>query len=158
MCDNEGAKAPKPKKLSKKEQRQILKMKYGGRCAYCGEELGDRWHADHIKPVLRRSKVVYDENGRIARNDDGSWKYKVVGMHKPEHDILDNMNPACVQCNLYKSCMGLESWRKCIRENFQKYIQRNMGLRAAKRFGLLSIHDQPVEFYFEKYDREHQEK
>ena len=75
MCDNEGAKAPKPKKLSKKEQRQILKMKYGGRCAYCGEELGDRWHADHIKPVLRRSKVVYDENGRIARNDDGSWKY-----------------------------------------------------------------------------------
>ncbi len=31
MCDNEGAKAPKPKKLSKKEQRQILKMKYGGR-------------------------------------------------------------------------------------------------------------------------------
>ncbi len=68
-------------------------------------------------------------------------------MHKPEHDILDNMNPACVQCNLYKSCMGLEYWRKCIRENFQKYIQRNMGLRAAKRFGLLSIHDQPVEFH-----------
>lgn len=108
MCDNEGAKAPKTKKLSKKEQRQILKMKYGGRCAYCGEELGDRWHADHIKPVLRKSKVVYDESGKIARNDDGSWKYKVVGMHKPEHDILDNMNPACVQCNLYKSCMGLE--------------------------------------------------
>jgi hypothetical protein len=28
-----------------KEARSALKAKFGGRCAYCGVELGERWHA-----------------------------------------------------------------------------------------------------------------
>lgn len=35
-----------------KKQRAELHMKYAGRCAYCGCELGDRWHADHFEPVI----------------------------------------------------------------------------------------------------------
>ena len=37
-------------KLNKK-QREKLKQKYGGNCAYCGCELGNKWHADHIEAV-----------------------------------------------------------------------------------------------------------
>ena len=36
-----------------KKQRAELRMKFGGRCAYCGCELGDKWHADHVQPVIR---------------------------------------------------------------------------------------------------------
>lgn len=41
-----------------KKQRAELRMKFGGRCAYCGCELPEKgWHADHVeavKAVLRR--------------------------------------------------------------------------------------------------------
>lgn len=41
--------------LSKK-QRIVLRAKFGGRCAYCGEVLKEKgWHADHVEPVLRKS-------------------------------------------------------------------------------------------------------
>ena len=36
-----------------KLQRAELKQKFGGHCAYCGELLGDKWHADHIEAVKR---------------------------------------------------------------------------------------------------------
>lgn len=35
-----------------KSQRAALREKFGGRCAYCGSELGERWHADHIEPIV----------------------------------------------------------------------------------------------------------
>lgn len=31
-----------------KQQRAELRNKYDGRCAYCGDLLSDRWHADHF--------------------------------------------------------------------------------------------------------------
>ncbi len=37
----------------KKAEREQVRLKYGGRCAYCGVVLGDRWHADHLAPVVR---------------------------------------------------------------------------------------------------------
>jgi hypothetical protein len=37
----------------KKSEREQVCLKYGGRCAYCGVELGERWHADHFEPVVR---------------------------------------------------------------------------------------------------------
>lgn len=36
-----------------KQQREQLKQKFGGLCAYCGDLLPDRWHADHIEPIVR---------------------------------------------------------------------------------------------------------
>ncbi len=33
-----------------KKQREKLRMKFGGRCAYCGCELPEKgWHADHVQ-------------------------------------------------------------------------------------------------------------
>lgn len=32
-----------------KKQREKLRMKFGGRCAYCGCELPEKgWHAGHV--------------------------------------------------------------------------------------------------------------
>ncbi|WP_349665206.1 HNH endonuclease, partial [Escherichia coli] len=56
-----------------KKQRAELRMKFGGRCAYCGCELGEKWHADHVKPVIR-----FDGN-----------------MLHQERDDISNMVPAC---------------------------------------------------------------
>lgn len=38
-----------------KKQRAELRMKFGGRCAYCGCELPEKgWHADHVEAVYRK--------------------------------------------------------------------------------------------------------
>ena len=59
--------------LSKK-QRIVLRAKFGGRCAYCGEVLKEKgWHADHVEPVLRKS--VQDMQA-AAR---GKFKLKATG-------------------------------------------------------------------------------
>ena len=31
-----------------KTQREELKQKYDGYCAYCGDPLGEKWHAESI--------------------------------------------------------------------------------------------------------------
>ena len=64
-----------------KKQRAELRMRFGGRCAYCGCELGDKWHADHVEAVRRNIS-----NG--------------CAMDRPENDTVSNMVPACIPCNL----------------------------------------------------------
>lgn len=48
-----------------KKQRAELRMKFGGRCAYCGCELGEKWHADHVKPVIRFDGNMLHQNVTI---------------------------------------------------------------------------------------------
>ena len=48
-----------------KQQRQQLKDKYGGKCAYCGCDLADRWCTNPIKTkeVVKKSvKVLIGNN------------------------------------------------------------------------------------------------
>ncbi|MCF3107294.1 HNH endonuclease [Niabella sp. CC-SYL272] len=66
----------------KKGDRKKVFEKYGGRCAYCGCELGDKWQVDHAI-----SKCY--------------WFY--VNSSDPEGvNHIDNLKPACVPCNHYK--------------------------------------------------------
>lgn len=126
-------------KLSKK-QRAALREKFGGRCAYCGGELGDRWHADHIEPVVR--------------ND---W-FKRAGFpaetHRPpdypERDTLDNMNPACVPCNLDKHSLTLENWRALMQRSNEVLMRDVSTFRRAVRYGLVELKAEPIVFYFER--------
>ena len=61
-------------KLSKK-QREELRLKFGGRCAYCGCQLPEKgWHADHIEPIVRdfiynKNKQRFKTNG-VCRNPE----------------------------------------------------------------------------------------
>ena len=54
-----------------KTQREELKQKYAGRCAYCGDGLTDKWHADHLEAVVR-------ETIELLRNEQDSIKKVVI--------------------------------------------------------------------------------
>lgn len=115
-------------KLSKK-QRQGLRMKFGGYCAYCGQLLPEKgWHADHVDPV-----------------------YRVAGMMLHEdRDCIDNMFPSCHPCNLHKSCSDLENYRRIIDDGRREFLKSGKG-KALVRMGLVQMKTCPVVFWFEIY-------
>jgi len=129
-----------PEKLTKAKRKE-LHNKYGGRCAYCGDPLGPRWHADHLDPVVRRSKFVSGQG--FVPTGEMDW---------PERDKLSNFNPSCIPCNLYKGALSLESWRQAI-QHLNDLLLRDSGpFRHALRFGLVQETRKPVLFYFETLD------
>lgn len=115
-----------------KQQRTELKMKFGGHCAYCGELLGDKWHADHFAPIYRG----HDENKDISHR--GS-------------DEIENLMPACVSCNLSKSTWSLERWRDELKAKVERLHKCEKNFRLVVAFQQVEITDKPVMFFFEKY-------
>lgn len=113
-----------------KQQRLMLHQKYGGKCAYCGCELGDKWHADHISPIVRDWV-----NGRCLR---------------PENNHIDNFNPSCPSCNIIKGSLSLESFRKVIAKFVPSLNRDSTQYKFAKRYGLVKETDVEVIFYFER--------
>lgn len=63
--------------------RELIKNKFGGMCAYTGKPLGDDWQIDHIQPKC---------NG--GQND------------------IENLIPAIKIINHYKRSFGLEGFRE----------------------------------------------
>jgi 5-methylcytosine-specific restriction endonuclease McrA len=150
-------------KLSK-TQREELRMKFGGRCAYCGCELPEKgWHADHVEPVEREwwknTKWWKDSHGKkwTFNEETGKLACEMVelepaGLTYPERDTLENLFPSCRACNLDKHAMSLEGWRTVIanKVNVCRYAS---AFRHAERFGLIHIVDTPVVFWFEQYEK-----
>ena len=84
-----------------KKQRAELRMKFGGRCAYCGCELPEKgWHADHVQPVAR----ISEQDMKAA--EKGIFKLKATGEVRNIYaDTLENQFPACARwkCSENKS-------------------------------------------------------
>lgn len=121
-----------------KYQREQVRLRYGGLCAYCGEELGTRWHADHLISVVREFVFAgggTKNTGRLLR---------------PENDHLDNMMPACVPCNIDKHSMALEAWRAKLSRSCEVLANNHPTYRHAVRFGLVRETGARVLFYFER--------
>lgn len=95
-----------------------------------------------------------------ARTAGGCWAndgMPTAGkMHKPERDTLENMNPACPPCNIDKHSLSLEEWRKMIQRSNDVLMRDVSAFRRAVRYGLVSLKDEPVLFYFEKLALEKQ--
>lgn len=129
------------------KQRAILRMKFDGKCAYCGCELPEKgWHADHVEPILRIS--TQDMNAA----EKGLWKLKNTGeSYRPHLDNLENIFPACQPCNLLKSTYSVEMFRKQISLQVERGRKSSMNFRTAERFGLIKTTDNPVVFWFERY-------
>lgn len=135
--------------LSKK-QRAELKMKFGGRCAYCGCELGDKFHADHVQAIIRETEVV----PRHERKDPYKFEIRQTGKsERPHLDVLDNMFPACVPCNLFKSVFTVEMFRQEVQRQAERARAYSVNFRTAERFGLIREVVKPVVFWFEQYDK-----
>ena len=115
-----------------KTQREELKQKFGGRCAYCGDQLGEKWHADHLEAVVRDLTTGKPE--------------------KPENDVIENLMPACTACNHNKRSMSLESWRNLLAHYRDVQVIRDCSqIRHLMRFGLVEFIQEPVVFYFERF-------
>lgn len=126
----------------KKSEREQVRLKYGGRCAYCGIELGPRWHADHLEPVTRELLS--------KKNPNGTWRLVSGKPLKPENDHLENMMPSCAPCNISKGGQSLEGWRTWIARHVESLNQYHPIYRLAKTYGLIAETGAAVTFHFEK--------
>lgn len=139
--------------LSKK-QRSELRLKFGGRCAYCGCSLAPTgWHADHVIAVWRDSKWV-PSSWELGRYVPG--KYVANGkVLRPEHDVLANLFPACRPCNIDKGASKLGDWRKWLQNRMISSMRANIpNFRHAERFKRLVVVSTPLVFWFETYELE----
>jgi hypothetical protein len=120
-----------------KQQRSALRERFDGRCAYCGADLGDRWHADHVEPV---------------RRTDWMRRFGVMreGPDHPERDTLANLLPACAPCNIDKHSFDLETWRAMVGRRLEVLRQHSSAYRHALRFGLVKEQPAAIVFYFER--------
>lgn len=110
-----------------KEQREILREKYFGKCAYCGRELENIFHEDHFNPIFRDRSVKPERAGE---------------------NNYSNLMPSCPRCNLWKKTYTIEEFRKEI--NLQKErLMKIPGFRLALDYGLVEIKDNNAVFFYE---------
>lgn len=139
-----------------KPERERIRMMFGGRCAYCGQELIDKWHADHVEPVRRQTEYVHGEVTKA-----GYTKTRATGkLYSPENDNKDNLYPACVRCNILKADTNVEGFRSILTyfANSIPTISTYTHVHHLMRFGKLSIDTTLVVFWFEKYRAEQARK
>ncbi len=124
--------------MSKKVRQEIFE-KTGGKCAYCGCELGKGWHADHMDAVNRN--YGYNRETR---------KWFCRGLNSPENDHVDNLIPSCPSCNITKSGMSVEDFRGFIERSIDRLNKGHYNAyKFGKRFGLIHETPKSVVFYFE---------
>lgn len=100
--------------------REQVRLKCNGRCAYCGRDLPERFHVDHVISVW----------------DHGENNY-------------DNLLPACPQCNNFKSVLSLEQFRRDLQGQVAMARKTSVNFRNAERFQQIIINEHPIVFYFE---------
>lgn len=88
--------------ISKKLRQQVYE-KYGGRCAYTGKPLDDKWQVDHVTPYLYLT-VRYPSHLEIINH-------------------INNLLPACQIINHYKRSKDLEEFRQYML-TFHKRLER----------------------------------
>lgn len=120
-------------KVSKAERERIYRM-FDGRCAYCGIELGARWHVDHVEPIIRNT----------YRKQAGA-----PDILRPSNHRTDNLFPACAPCNLDKGAMSVESFREWIRTHLSS-LYRQANFKNVMRHGLIAETGAPIIFHFER--------
>lgn len=123
-----------------KAQRDQLRQKFGGKCAYCGAGLDKAMHADHLKPVTR---ITRDQYGRSLPASE----HRMMGA---QHNTVENMMPACAPCNLHKGGYSLEGWRDILQRSASILRRDTSTFRAGERFGIISAKERPVIFHFEQ--------
>jgi hypothetical protein len=146
-----------------KAQRATLRMKFGGKCAYCGADLPERgWHADHVEAVHREwwktkewrenHTVIYeyDRENNTCTSRPATEEELAPKLGRPENDTIDNFYPACRACNIDKHATPLELWRKQMQDRVGVCRRNYSAFRHAERFGLVQEIRKPVVFWFEQ--------
>ena len=109
-----------------KEMRQLVYNKCNGHCAYCGCKLEYKdMQVDHVIAV-----------GKGGDNE------------------LENLLPACRQCNYDKHKKSIEGFRKRISKDLYKSLNRVFVYRLARKYNLIKEEPRTVKFYFEQLEDE----
>lgn len=116
----------------KKSEREEVYNKYDGHCAYCGEKLKSikDMQVDHIIPKSRFK----------SRNKDINLK----------RDSFENYNPSCPKCNHLKATFGIKGFRKQLLLQVKRGRKTSSNFRFAEKYGLISINELKITFYFER--------
>ncbi len=120
--------------ISKKQRAEVY-AKSDGHCWYCGCGLPNRWHVDHVIPVIRSYEGEIDP----------------CNMHLHQ---VDNFVPSCPPCNLFKSSSTVEQFRSRIGNLTGLIREYSVKFRNAERFNMIMEMHEPVIFWFEKSDEE----
>lgn len=91
--------------MGKKINRELVKQKFNGLCAYTGKPLGDDWQVDH---VLSKYSFGCSLWGQCKDIDEYNERKKDV-------DLIDNLFPAIKIINHYKRSLDLEGFRDYIK-------------------------------------------
>lgn len=122
-------------KISIKKRLSVYD-KFKGKCAYCGcDILLSKFHIDHIEPKYRGS----------SQNQLNSWGSKII----KGTDHIDNLNPACISCNLSKSTFSIETWREELELKKERIKRDSPTFNILLRFGVVKEIPKPIIFYFE---------
>jgi len=132
-------------------ERESIRLMFGGKCAYCGDELSGKWHLDHVEPVRRESVYV---PGEVSRSNYPNMR-STGKLFAPQNDRRENLYPSCVACNILKGASDVEGFRQVLAYFARSVpkIKTYSHVRHLMRFGKLIIDPTPVEFWFEKYRR-----
>ncbi len=117
-----------------KKDRQTVFDKYGGKCAYCGCELQQGWHIDHIEPAYH------------------NWSDEDVKRHLKQdrgENTIENYNPSCPRCNRWKGTRSIEQFRNEIYLQIERLERDSAAFRMARDYGLIKTTDMEVKFYYE---------
>lgn len=117
-------------KLSK-AQRELIKAKFGGRCAYCGEPLATM-HVDHLVPFAS----THCHEGK-------------------DPNRMENLMPSCPPCNNFKMTYDLEQFRRDLEAQIWRARKYSVNFRFAERYGLIKTVETKVRFYFETVEPQH---
>jgi 5-methylcytosine-specific restriction endonuclease McrA len=118
-----------------KINREEVYNKCDGHCGYCGKEITiKQMQVDHIKPLYRNDKVTTLE---------------VWGVERGTNDF-ENLLPSCSRCNKWKSTYSVENFRDIVQKSIDRLDRDTPNFRLAKDYGLLTVTDKKVIFYFEK--------
>lgn len=117
-----------------KKTREIIYLKYDGRCAYCGRHiLYKDMQVDHFIP-----------------------KREAEAKHFSVDDI-SNLIPSCRMCNHYKRANKLKTFRRYI-EEIPRKLYKNYIYKVGVTYGNIIPKPQPVKFYFEKVEEESKDR
>ena len=107
-------------------QRKKVYQKYEGCCAYCSHEIDpSNFQVDH----------------QIAKRKFSNQK---------DADFWDNLMPSCRACNIRKNTMSIEIFRAELSRDIEQLKRDSPKFRLLLKYGLIELHQEPVEFYFEK--------
>jgi 5-methylcytosine-specific restriction endonuclease McrA len=108
--------------------RAAVWARFGGRCAYCGQEIPKKgFHVDHVHPIFR---------GLLGAR---------------ERDAATDKFPSCRRCNLWKSVHSSEGFRREIESQIDRVRRDSAGFRLAEDFGQVQWTCRRVVFYFEHF-------